>query len=151
MEDVKALLEEMAFNEEKIMELYWLYERKLPVYSQVWKKLAEEEQRHANMLKSFAMLSGGREIETALKGVSLETVRASINFLNKEIEKTKTMKLTGADAFETAVKIESGLLEKAIFSAFDSKDRDLKKMMNVLESDTRRHFDTVKELADSFK
>jgi len=151
LEDLKILLEEMAFNEEKIMELYWIYEHKLPVYAQVWKKLAEEEKGHANILKSFAMLSDGREIEADLKGITMEAVKNSIKFLNREIEKTKTTKLTGADAFETAVKIESSLLEKSIFSSFDTKDKDLKKIINVLETDTRRHYEKVKELADSFK
>jgi rubrerythrin len=141
----------MAFNEEKIMELYWAYEKKFPKHAQVWNKLAEEEKTHANMLKSFAMLSGGRELEADLEGITMEGVEHYINTLDHEIKKAKEKELSAHVAFVTAEKIEKGMLEHEIFSVFDSTDKELKNLFSKLEADTRRHYEMVKKLANSVK
>jgi shikimate 5-dehydrogenase len=151
LDNTRVLLEEMAFNEEKVMELYWLYEKKVLKYAGMWKKLAEEEKKHANMLKSFSLLPGAGGIKAGLDKVTMEIIRKSITFINREIEKAKKIKVEAKEAFAMAEKIESSMLENEIFSVFESTDKDLKKLLATLQADTKRHFEQVKRLAETAK
>jgi rubrerythrin len=151
LENIRDLLAEMAFNEEKIMELYWLYEKKFPKHELFWRKLADEEKTHANMLKSFAILSGGGEVAADFSGITMKDVRHSIACIKKEIEKAMDADIGPDEAFIAAGEIEKSMLEHKIFLAFSTADRDLKSLIKTLEADTRRHYETVKKLAKNLK
>jgi uncharacterized small protein (DUF1192 family) len=151
MAHVRDLIGLLSDNEDKIMELYWAYEKKFPRYAKIWAVLAEEEKNHANMLRSFSMLADGRELEADLEHISMDSIRQSISALQKEIDRAKDDKISAAYAFETALRTENSLMEKEIFDVFDSKDRDLRALFNRLSADTQRHYEMIKKLAAQAK
>ena len=151
MDDITALIGQMALNEDKIMLLYWEYAKAFPLFTKFWNKLAEEEKDHAHMLRGIAGLVDDKDTRAGMYAVTLGQVNGSINFIDAQINNVRAKKVKSDEAFDMALKIENSMLEDNVFSFFSSKDKKIQELFNRLQDDTKKHFNSLKRTIDSMK
>jgi hypothetical protein len=138
-----AIVERLAVNEEKVMELYAAFGDKFPEHRQFWADISEEEKRHAGLLRDFGNLVDERDIKLNLTRINEESVNRSIRFLEGEILKAKNNGMDCKQAFVLARGLEQGIVESECFKIFNTDVKDLIKLFNALNSDTQRHYEIM--------
>jgi uncharacterized protein YjgD (DUF1641 family) len=83
--------------------------------------------------------------------INPDIIRNSIRFINEEVKKTENGNLTIKEAFAIAIKIESSMLEKGLFSLFTSKDKKMSELFGKLKNDTTLHFELLKKNSSSIR
>jgi hypothetical protein len=148
MQVIDALVEKLALNEDKVMELYSVFGDKFPAHAKFWKEISAEEKRHASLLREFGRMAYLTNLNLSLNHIKTETVDKSISFIDSEIEKAKNGKIDNKQAFELAKMLEQGLLESGRFNAAGGDAKHLEKLFSVLNADTSRHYEMMsKKLA----
>jgi hypothetical protein len=133
------IVEKLAVNEEKVMELYSVFGDKFSEYRQFWKDISEEEKMHAQLLRDFGSIVDDRDIKLNLGYINMESLDKSISLLDSEITRARNGGMDIKQAFRLARTLEKGIIESDCFRVFDTGVKDLVKLFGALESDTKRH------------
>ena len=139
MKRTHEIVEKLAVNEEKVMELYSVFGDKFPDYRQFWKDISEEERRHALLLRDFGNMVDEKDIKLNLDHININMIDKSISFLDSEIVRAKNSGMDIKQAFKLARTLEKGIIESDCFKVFNTGVKDLEKVFGVLEADTKRH------------
>ena len=145
MDRTHAIVERLAANEEKVMELYSVFGDIFPEYRQFWKDISEEEKRHASMLREFGTLVDDKDIKLDLDHIKMELLEKSISFLSGEIDSAKNRGMDCKQAFKLARTLEKGIVESECFKIFNTNVKDLVKLFGLLQADTQRHCQMMDE------
>lgn len=137
---IRRLIEKLADNEEKVMELYLVFGEKFPGHAEFWGKIAEEEKSHAFLLRELAKAADESSFDAGAAGIGEEAVDASIVFLENEIQKAKRGETDGGQAIDLALQIEKSVLESESFRMFKNGAENVKKLFSRLHEDTERHY-----------
>ncbi len=141
----REVVERLAVNEEKVMELYSVFGDVFPEHRQFWKDISGEEKRHAGMLREFGNIVDDRDIKLDLDYIKPESLEKSISFLSGEIDRAKNKGMDCKQAFELARTIEKGIVESDCFKIFNTNVKDLVTLFGALQADTRRHCQMMDE------
>lgn len=111
MEKLKLLIDESIKYELDISKLYTLFSELIIQDSTFWKKLADEELNHANILrKSKSLFREKTEVINIISVDDINTIKVSRNIIKKitsDFKKNPTSK----SAYEIAIKIETNIIE----------------------------------------
>lgn len=140
MKKIHEIVERLAVNEEKVMELYSVFSEKFPEHAQFWKEISGEEKRHALLLRDFGGMVDARDIKLNLDHINADSVEKSISYLSDEIEKAKKGEIDCVLSFKLALNLEKGIIESDCFKVFNSDVKDLEKLFKALRDDTQRHW-----------
>jgi hypothetical protein len=145
MDRTLAIVERLAVNEEKVMELYSVFGDIFPEHGQFWKGISGEEKQHARMLREFGTLVDDKDIKLDLNYIKTESLEESIIFLSGEIDSAKNRGMDCKQAFKLARTLEKGIVESECFKIFNSNVKDLVKLFGLLQADTKRHCQMMDE------
>ncbi len=133
-------------NQEKTLaRLYALFSEQFPDYQEFWIKLSREEERHARLIqKLFDAAKRGKIFfdEGKMKTYTLDAFTARLKSIFEKAEKGE---FTVVSAFVCAVDYETSLIEKNIFTHFDSLSDKVKTTLKILQSETLNHVERVRE------
>jgi hypothetical protein len=144
------VVEKLAVNEEKIMELYSVFSDKFRESEQFWDEISGEKRQHAFMLRKFSETANGIDIKIELDYINEESIDRSISRLEGEIKNAKNDGIDGRQAFLLARTVEKGIMESEFFKIFNTNVKDLVKLFTELNSDTKRHYEMLSRKCETY-
>ena len=146
----KKLLKQLIHQEVLLSKLYALFSRQFPKHKEFWVKLSKEESRHAKLLeklfeatKTGAIFFDEEKIET----YQLDTFLTRLEGI---IDKAEREEFNLTSALACAVNYETSLIERNIFSYFDSLGDKAKGTLTILQSETMKHIEWIKRVQTVF-
>jgi rubrerythrin len=144
----EKIIRQLIQQENMLSELYQAFAGQFPPYEKFWKDLSREEIRHAKLLeKLYAAATTGKIFfdEGKIKTV---TLNAFLSRLEDIVKKAKNHEYTLSGALTCAMDYETSLIEKNIFTHFDSLNHKVKGTLKILQSETMNHVDRVRKAKD---
>jgi len=140
----EKILEQMIRQEKLLSRLYALFSKQFPQHQSFWLELAQEEARHAQLIMKL--------FEAAKKGIvffdegktKTGTLSVFLSRLEGILQKAERGEFTISSALIFTADYESSLIEKNVFSRFDSLSDKAKDTLKILQSETIKHVERVK-------
>jgi hypothetical protein len=140
----EKILQQFMHQERLLSRLYTLFSKQFSQHKAFWQKLSKEEERHAKLIeKLFAATKTGSVVFDEGK-IKTYTLAAFITRLEGIVEKAERAEFTISSAFSYAVDYESSLIEKNVFSHFDSLSDKVKNTLKILQTETINHVDRIR-------
>jgi hypothetical protein len=139
-------VEAMARHEEAISELYAAFADKFPDYKDFWTELANEETGHAEWIRKFKAKCEGGDCKVNEGRFRVKAIDTSIQYINGYIHKAQTEDMVITYALTISQDIENALIDKNFIEVYDTDDEELKKTLQFLIDDTKRHKAKVEKL-----
>ena len=137
-------IEALGEHQEAIGNLYHIYSERSPDFSQFWSQLADDKFRHVIWIN--AMLDGVRQGKVRLNRnrFQMEAIRAALQFVRRQISSARKRSVSFKQAFPVAVSIETTILDKNFFEAFESDLPELRKLTGKLLEETKDHLEKLR-------
>lgn len=129
----------------KTGELYKLWSQQdqhPPELLSIWKRLAFEEEQHANEIQLALKLA----TENAVNSIRLDEkiLTQALDHVNNLIAETKQNPIAEKRALQEAYTIESSLHEAHLIQSIEFADPSMKKLFAALSSGDKSHYETLK-------
>jgi hypothetical protein len=151
MKDDSTILELLIKHELAIKQLYETYAPTFTDWQAFWQCLAEDEQKHADVL---GMLRAESNIDKLLihEGkIRPQAIKLAINYVEGQRERAQKYNITMLQALSIAKDLESALLEKQFSRLSDFTSKDMKVILMNLAVETERHRDAIVEALNAEK
>lgn len=125
-------------NELNIALLYSIYAEKIDKNADFWRRLSDDEKRHAHIISDNTI--DNTIIENAF---SREIIDYITDFVLKEIESARKNNITHKKALSTALRIERSMLEKKCLDVFTPASPALRDVFLKLNDETERHIKAI--------
>lgn len=135
----EKIIKQLINQEVLLSRLYALFSKQFPQYEELWEKLSKEEERHAKLIEKLFEATKTGVIFFNEGKTKTYTLAAFITRLEGIIEKAERGEFNLSSAFSHAVDYESSLIEKNVFSKFDSLSDKAKGSLKILQSETIKH------------
>jgi len=142
--DQKLIVDQLIHQEEMISELYEIFANQFVHHASFWKELSLAEVRHAKLLRNLKKAVDEEKILFDQGTVTLKTLDTFLSRLDGLLLKAKKEEFTLQTALSCAVDYETSLVEKNVFSLFDSPHKKFKEILQILQSETEKHVDRIK-------
>ena len=132
-------IELLAENEMLISRIYRVFSDRFPEYRDFWEEMAEEEVKHADMIRS--VVPDLKEGTVRFKAERIDDTSAGMfrDYLKYSLARAREQDTPLEDAFEAALAIEHDLIERSFFDLFDTDTEELALVFEGLASSTREH------------
>ncbi len=147
----EKILQQLIQQENMLSELYEIFAVQFSSHEKFWKKLSLEEKRHSKLLEKLYTAATTEKISFDEGKIKAITLNAFLSRLGDIIKKAKNHEYTLSAALTCAVDYETSLIEKNIFTHFDSLNKKVKDTLKILQSETLNHVDQVRKARDQFK
>lgn len=125
------------------MKLYGAYARKILRQKKFWTDLSKSEEVHVRMLHEIGKRYRGEE-NLFKTSKHLENIVGYIGrFIDAELEKTKTGKISQKSALETALRIEQSMIEKKCFEIIQPEKAEILEVFRKLNQETDGHYQSL--------
>lgn len=141
--DREQVLLALANNELLISKLYQRYSENIPEMRNFWLKLVGEEIRHHRMILELNNKIAAGEVSFDEDRFKLKPIELVQSYLSEKIEEADSKKPSAKVSLAFAVDVESSLLERKIFTVFDTDSEDLRELLISLTEETREHLKLV--------
>lgn len=136
----------MIKQESLLAKLYKLFAEQFPEHRETWSELAAEEKKHANWLRQL-----GDAVEKGIVGFEEGRFKAPalkiyIAHLEQIIARAEKKELTLTSAVSYTVDFERSLIEKNVFTHFDSASEQARSVLNRLKSETEAHIQKIQTI-----
>ncbi len=146
------VLKQLASHELLIQKLYETYAERFPSFAAFWGELAKDEGKHAHWIKELGKraLEGRIVVDTGrFKG---EPLKLAIDYVIERIRQAqRAPELTLEGALRVAKDLENSLLEAHWFEEFDSDSVEVKRVLDELAEETRRHGQSVSDQLEALQ
>ena len=143
------ILDKLILQEELIAELYDIFSSQFPQHASFWKELSLAEVRHAKLLRKLKDATQKEQVSFDEGSVTLITLNAYLDRLDEVLQKANKGEFSLQTALSCAVDYESSLVERKIFSFFDSAPGKFKETLGILQSETEEHVEYIKRIQRS--
>ena len=140
----EKIIQQLINQEALLSRLYSLFSKQFPQYKEFWEKLSKEEERHAKLVEKLFEATKSGSIVFDEGKIKTYTLAAYITRLESIVEKAERGELTPVLAFSHAVDYESSLIEKNVFTHFDSLSDKIKGTLMILKTETIDHVERIK-------
>ena len=140
----EEIIQQLIKQEALLSKLYTYFAEQFPAQQGFWTKLSKEETKHAEIItKLFAATQKG--LVTFDEGkAKAPTLNVFISRLENLVAQARNGEIKLSAAFAYAIDYESSLIEKNVFSRFDSTNEKAKKALATLESATQNHVERIR-------
>ncbi len=136
----------MIRQESLLAKLYKLFTIQFPEHEKVWDELAKEEKKHANWLNQLYD-AGEKSIILFDEGkTKTHTMNAYMKHLEQVITKVENREVTLHQAISYTLDFESSLIEKNVFTRFDSTSEQARSVLKRLTHETESHIKRIQAL-----
>jgi hypothetical protein len=111
--------------------------------------LSLAEVRHAKLLKKLKEAAYIDQISFDEGNLTKTTLNAYLIRLDDLLQKAKKGEFTLQAALSCAADYESSLVEKKVFSLFDSSNKKSKEVLETLQYETEKHVEFIKNVQRS--
>lgn len=129
----------MVSLEEATSSLYQTYSARCQDSKDFWEKMASEETRHADMLRSLYKTLEDGKVFYNLDRFKKENIQADIDFIRIAEFDALHGKLTPNKAVNVALRLERSITESAFYSTVKSDAPEFKRIAETLVGQTREH------------
>jgi hypothetical protein len=136
-EEIIRLLME---NEMAMQELYLAFAQQFPFFESFWKKIAEEEKRHATWIETLGRGTEAELAQFAERNFPTEAIQQNIRSMVNLKESVVAGNMTLLEGLEKAVHLENGMLENKFFEIFATDAPALQAVFEALRLSTQEHF-----------
>jgi rubrerythrin len=143
------VLDMLIRHELVIKELYEIFTVRFPDYQDLWKRLARDEQRHADLLETLRSSSDLYNWLLLDNRLKLQAVRASIGYVESQIIKAREGRFTLVQALTVARDLEAALLEKQLEKLGESHAAEIRAVVSALFAETAGHREALSRALDS--
>lgn len=150
-EDTQRTVQLLAEHELALKELYETYAALLPSWKDLWLRLAQDEQHHADWLDSLLAPGGAVDAPESCVWPRRTAIKASLKYVREQILRARQAQVTSLTALSVAKDLESALLEKEFFKVADEARPETRAVLNRLVAATEVHWRTVSEALDQAK
>jgi hypothetical protein len=141
----EKIIQQMIDQELLVSELYATFAKAFPQYSDFWAEMSGEEKKHADLISKLG--------EAEKKGLVLfdegktktYTLTMFVSHIEKQLQKAKNKEFGIAAAFACAIDLEQSLIEKEVFSRFDSLTEKGGSVMIKLRDETKNHSEKLRQ------
>jgi len=140
----ETIIRQLVEQETLLSRLYGIFAHQFPRYKEFWEKLSKEEERHAKLIEKLYEATKTGLIVFDEGKMKTYTLSAFITRLKGIVEKAERGEFNLAAAFTYAVDYESSLIEKNIFSHFDSLSDKAKGTLKILQTETVKHVERIR-------
>ncbi|MFC1866156.1 hypothetical protein ACFLYB_05550 [Chloroflexota bacterium] len=141
-----SLLTLMAQNERTIRELYLRYSSKFSEDSELWEKLAQDEEMHANWLTIQQNNLDQGLVSIDNKRFNESAIKTFTDYLKIEMDRLDAGEVSLINALSVSLYIEQSLIEHKYFEVLDSDSEELKNTLTKIKKDTEAHSKRIKEI-----
>ena len=143
------IFDKLIRQEELIGELYALFSSQFPQHASFWKELSLAEVRHAKLLRKLKDASQKAQISFDESNITIITLNAYLDRLGEVLEKARKGEFSLQTALSCAVDYDSSLVERKIFTFFDSTNEKHREVLGTLQSETEEHVEYIKRIQRS--
>ncbi len=136
----RSIVAELAENELMVHNLYRHYAESFPDLERFWIEIAEDETKHYNVLNDLDQIAEKGEVQIEKDRFKVEMVDFVRKYLEERIAEQNPSQRA---ALANAINIESSMLEKGIFTIFQTDSPALKNALDILQKETEQHLKAV--------
>lgn len=140
----EKILKKLINQEAMLSDLYAVFSEQFPQHKEFWGKLSKEEEGHAQLIEKLYEAAKAGKIYFDEGKIKTYTLDAFITRLEGILGKAKRGDFNYTSAFSYAVDYESSLIEKNVFTHFDSMSNKVKGTLNILQTETIKHVERIK-------
>lgn len=133
------LIARLEDNELLIARLYSAYAEHFEEYRAFWSELAEEEKKHASMLRTLLHQAQEGSLQVREDRFDETSIKMQCDYVKVLLSKAKSGILSLEDALGQALAVEHDLTERHFFRVFEGDSPDLALILEALESSTKEH------------
>lgn len=141
----EKIIQQMIDQERLLSELYSLFAKEFPEYSAFWTELSEEEKRHVKLVEKLGEAEKKGMVLFDEGKVKTYTLSTFIAYLEKQLQRARDKEFSIAAAFSCAHDLEQSLIEKEVFTRFDSIKEMNRSVLNKLREDTKNHAEKLRQ------
>ena len=147
----EKILKQLISQERMLSELYGYFAKQFPQYKKFWEKLSREEEQHARIVQKLFNAVKKEKVLFDEGKIKTYTLDVFITRLDGILQKAKNQEFTLSTAIACAVDYETSLIEKNIFSHFDSLNDKVRQTLKILQSETLKHIESIKRVQQAQK
>ncbi len=139
MKKPKNILTLIFENEQRVLELYRIYAKKIGKHKLFWRGLAGEEAVHVKILGDLnAYYRDSDDLFKTNKHI-FEIFDYISSFIENEISRAKSEDVSQESALEVALRIEQSMVEKKCFEIIKPEKSEIMKVFRRLNEETKKH------------
>ncbi|WP_462267958.1 hypothetical protein [Desulfobacter sp.] len=142
----EKIIKQLITQEKMLSKLYGHFSQQFPEYSQFWNQLSKEEHRHARLIQKLFDAAKKGKIFFDEGKITTYTLNAFISRLEHILYKAMKNEYDIKTALGCAMDYENSLIEKNIFTHFDSSSDNVKRTLKILHSETIAHRGSIRKV-----
>ncbi|GEM_PF-431845 len=147
MDTVNAAVDRLGLlraHELALGRLYRTYAETFPQHRDLWTRLSQEEQEHADWIDALRL-----KVEEESSGLVVDrfpaaAIEHSIDYVNRLIDRAHHGNLTAVNALANALDLENALIENRYFEVFAGDSAQIKRTLSDLARSTHTHHEQVR-------
>lgn len=139
----EKIIQQLIDQEKMLSELYAVFAGQFPKNEKFFMFLSREEDRHARMIEKLCEAVKGDRVIFDEGKMKTYTLDAFVKRLQGIVAKAKNKEYDLTSALVCAADYESSLIEKNIFTHFESTSEKVNSTLKMLQSETLNHVDRV--------
>lgn len=147
----QEILHKLIRQEQLLSELYGIFAEQFPQYSDFWKGLSDEEKRHTMLIQKLADAVGKGQVLFEEGRITITSLNTLILRLEAVLQKAQNGGYSLAAALICAIDYETSLIEKNIFSHFDSQNKKVNAALKTLQAETQDHVASIRKVQQELK
>ena len=140
----EKLIHQLIEQERLLSKLYSVFSDQFPDHRTFWTGLSNEESRHAQLLEKLLEAARSGKVMFDEGKVKTYTLFAFIDRLKAIIQKAENHEFGIKQAMAQAADYETSLIEKNVFTRFDSVSEKSRNVLKVLGMETMKHIEKIK-------
>ena len=142
----EKIIQQMVAQERLLSRMYALFAQQFPEYAGFWGKLSKEEEEHSKLIEKLWEAEKNSLVFFDEGKVKTYTLNLLIGRLVELVQKAEKRVFDLPSALAIAVDYESALIEKEIFTHFDSLNDKIKGKLKILQDETLKHVERVRHM-----
>lgn len=140
------VLDLMRSYELILKDLYSLFSEKIPAEKEFWKKISEEENKHAYWLEVLGMNMQKQNISLNDDDrFNLPLIKSSLRHLEEAVNDFSNSDISFFDALSFANDVENSMIEKKFFEVFYGQSEEFDRVMKLLKEETIKHSQKIRD------
>lgn len=144
----EKIIQQLIAQEGLMAKLYAVFALQFPEYKEFWTKISEEEKKHSQLIDKLSRAEKKGLVFFDEGKTKTYTLSTFIGHLENMVEKAEKGEFDLPKAFIYAQDFESALIEKKVFTYFDSLTEKAEGVLKLLNTETLSHVQRVKEMRD---
>jgi len=136
----------LELHELALSNLYLVFKRLFPEHEDFWEEISLDEKSHATMIKTFRTMMEDGILAYSSRPFSVSDIEPYIEDIKNHANYAMKNKISMQEALATAMEMESRILEKDIFCPLVNDSEKLKKTLDSIVLETRKHHRAIKKM-----